>query len=354
MKAPGIVFALLIAVSLSAQDDPDLRVVPVSGLPPGSRAIAYSILAAEPMELLVAEVEAGDGVIAFYLFDYVEDTLVARLLGPRSIPGDLSALPSHRPVTGTLNEPGVRYWTVSGSTGGRHAVNAPSLDQLLFEPTPEGPWQLSPHDTSPLAIRKYTLGSAGAVVDECLLEPNIIAARDRMSTIGAWRVVPYGEPHLLLGMLFVSGQDGRVGGLRLYNEDGEIVASTVPRIGLDANVLPDLLLADLSGDGEQEIVFFSTDELAAEPVAVYRYVRRDGGRRVLAFNLCSQRMSGPDVRELQIELRRMGYDLGPHGVDGWYGPDTRAAVIRFQRDVGIPVTGIVDRSVWTLLGLDEP
>ncbi|HET6238234.1 MAG TPA: peptidoglycan-binding domain-containing protein [Acetobacteraceae bacterium] len=48
-------------------------------------------------------------------------------------------------------------------------------------------------------------------------------------------------------------------------------------------------------------------------------------------------MSAPDRREVQAALRRLGYDPGP--VDGIFGPLTRAAIRRFQQDLGEKPTG---------------
>jgi hypothetical protein len=44
---------------------------------------------------------------------------------------------------------------------------------------------------------------------------------------------------------------------------------------------------------------------------------------------------GPAVRQMQDLLRRAGYDLGPKGADGFYGPKTAAAVNKFLRDNNI-------------------
>lgn len=53
------------------------------------------------------------------------------------------------------------------------------------------------------------------------------------------------------------------------------------------------------------------------------------------------------LRQAQARLRELGHD--PGGVDGAYGPRTRAAIEAFQGAKGIPVTGVPDDA--TLLAL---
>lgn len=53
-------------------------------------------------------------------------------------------------------------------------------------------------------------------------------------------------------------------------------------------------------------------------------------------------MTGDDVRELQEDLIRLGFDVGPCGTDGEFGDDTESALKRFQRSRRLPVTGIAD------------
>jgi len=43
------------------------------------------------------------------------------------------------------------------------------------------------------------------------------------------------------------------------------------------------------------------------------------------------------VYQIQVRLQRMGYNPGP--ADGQIGPNTRRAIMQFQRDLGLPVTG---------------
>lgn len=58
---------------------------------------------------------------------------------------------------------------------------------------------------------------------------------------------------------------------------------------------------------------------------------------------------GEKVRELQAKLISLGYSLPKYGVDGDFGKETKAAVEQFQRDWGIPVSGIVDEQTWEKL-----
>jgi hypothetical protein len=60
-------------------------------------------------------------------------------------------------------------------------------------------------------------------------------------------------------------------------------------------------------------------------------------------------MSQNNVIQIQQKLQEKGYD--PKGIDGKYGPNTRAAVIRFQTDNGLQVDGIVGPQTRAALGL---
>lgn len=53
-------------------------------------------------------------------------------------------------------------------------------------------------------------------------------------------------------------------------------------------------------------------------------------------------MVGQKVELLQTILTRLGYDIGPDGIDGEYGEDTKYAVMTFQNDHGLEVSGGVD------------
>ena len=50
------------------------------------------------------------------------------------------------------------------------------------------------------------------------------------------------------------------------------------------------------------------------------------------------------ISYLQKLTERSGHDIGPHGPDGLMGSDTSEAIERFQRALGLPVTGQFDRA----------
>ena len=52
---------------------------------------------------------------------------------------------------------------------------------------------------------------------------------------------------------------------------------------------------------------------------------------------------GERVKEVQLLLKGLGYDIGSRtGADGIFGKATQAAVEQYQRDRGLPVTGVWD------------
>src|SRR5438094_3891699 len=67
--------------------------------------------------------------------------------------------------------------------------------------------------------------------------------------------------------------------------------------------------------------------------------------------ILKQSSSGPDVTELQQKLKDLGFD--PNGVDGNFGPGTKAAVIAFQQSKGLAADGMVGPATLAALGLGD-
>ncbi|MFB2978534.1 peptidoglycan-binding protein [Microseira sp. BLCC-F43] len=74
--------------------------------------------------------------------------------------------------------------------------------------------------------------------------------------------------------------------------------------------------------------------------------KRRLGSRVL--RLTRPILEGEDVRELQIALNKVGFNLE---VDGYFGPTTDEAVRKFQTDKGLVVDGIVGQATLEALNM---
>lgn len=62
---------------------------------------------------------------------------------------------------------------------------------------------------------------------------------------------------------------------------------------------------------------------------------------------------GPQITEIQSKLQSHGYEISK--IDGSFGPQTRAAVIAFQKDIGLEADGKVGKETFKkLLGKDMP
>ncbi|MDH6060190.1 peptidoglycan-binding protein [Chrysosporum bergii ANA360D] len=60
-------------------------------------------------------------------------------------------------------------------------------------------------------------------------------------------------------------------------------------------------------------------------------------------------INGVIVEHVQQRLLDLGYSVGQHGADGFYGSDTEAGVKLFQKEKGLKVDGWVGRDTWKVL-----
>jgi len=75
--------------------------------------------------------------------------------------------------------------------------------------------------------------------------------------------------------------------------------------------------------------------------------------KVLSERIYGRGAKGNPVAVIQQTLIDKGYDLPNHKVDGKYGPETAAAVKKFQEDEEIKVDGIVGPQTLAAMGLEQ-
>lgn len=355
MKLRIAIFLALVSTLAPAQDGATLKVVPVTGLPGGLVIASFDVLETEAINRLVVETRDRNGLVSFYTFDYVDGTLHGRVGGLSALPirfqDPTRAVPSSRTIAGV---PGANhYWAIGG-------INSPVVhDQFLSAvPLPERRFvdvSSADHPELPpagagLAIEYIVTDVNQAALSRCVLEPNLIRTGERVTAVSAGWIQAHGRTFLLVGLAADAESDPWPLFYRLYSQSMELLFQSEPVLLIDPNRYPQPVSVDLTGDGEPEIITFSNAP-GGPPVVVLQPGPGDpAGNRMLALNDCDTRMNGNDVAALQRELEHRGFPVGSFGTDGWYGPDTRAAVVAFQRSAGLLVTGVVDNATWRLLG----
>jgi N-acetylmuramoyl-L-alanine amidase len=136
------------------------------------------------------------------------------------------------------------------------------------------------------------------------------------------------------------------------------MAGTLPlRTGADGEAVADLqrrlTAAGHPTEGDPPAEFGTATEAAVRDFQVQRGLRSDGicgeetwaslvdAGHQLGDRLLYERvpvLRGDDIAELQRLLGELGFDAGR--VDGFFGPATTAALLEFQRNVGLPTDGV--------------
>jgi len=346
MRLLAFVLIGLASLPLRAQFPIRLERIPIE-IPTTTASIeGLAVVETESGSMLVAEMLVED-VRAFYMFVWTGDALVSQVIGPRTIPARFEPPPTHQPESRAFSGEAGRYWGVAGieyqrNKNERYWVSAPRLSELVYAEVTQGEYPLTPPLESALALNLFVQRPSGKVERACTLEPNLLAVEDRLTTLGASWIRPIDERYLVVPV-GTTGTSG-VGSVAiwLFDEAYRLQAVTGFDATYDVNRLPEHFQVDLTGDGVDELVIASTAAPGEEPIVVYRIERFTGQSRILHFSSCGPRMQGDDVAALQRALEKAGYSVGPYGIDGWYGPDTRAAVIRYQRAQGLQPTGVFD------------
>lgn len=131
---------------------------------------------------------------------------------------------------------------------------------------------------------------------------------------------------------------------------------------LGAEKVANAIVKGLVGETVNVPVTAQVDIPKATPVIRDNWVKRlqgiigasqDGISGPITLSKCPlirKDSTGEVVKLLQERLKTLGYDC--YGVDGYFGNNTKQAVIRFQNNSGLSADGIVGQKTWRkLLGL---
>ena len=85
--------------------------------------------------------------------------------------------------------------------------------------------------------------------------------------------------------------------------------------------------------------------------AVYRLLQKEGAEEKDLLGEVVPFRSNPKVLEVQKLLKLWGYSSGK--IDGKFGPNTRAAIKKFQMDRNLKVSRFLDKATWAELNQFE-
>lgn len=78
----------------------------------------------------------------------------------------------------------------------------------------------------------------------------------------------------------------------------------------------------------------------------------EGDLKRIVSKVILEQSNRENIIAIQKELIKRGYDVGATGADGIFGPRTKSAVIKFQKDNGIKQTGFVGNVTSKALGVN--
>ena len=84
-----------------------------------------------------------------------------------------------------------------------------------------------------------------------------------------------------------------------------------------------------------------------EPIKEIKKKKPKPKSKIKRPSIQSEEMSPKDIGKAQAILHKFGYDPGP--IDGILGKKTRKAITEYQNDIGVPITGKLDRNLLYLL-----
>jgi len=160
----------------------------------------------------------------------------------------------------------------------------------------------------------------------------------RTTSSKGWAYCPYIVNDFRAAGLF--GSDPRVGAMGLMDWERNGVSD---HVGFVESVVGGGSVVMLEGNTGNNVL-----ERRRRSLSVFQgfaYVPYDGvvvaGNPSVPGGMLGRGSRGDGVRRVQEALLAAGYDLGPSGADGDFGPATEGAVRAFQRDRSLEVDGVV-------------
>ena len=179
-----------------------------------------------------------------------------------------------------------------------------------------------------------------------LIDKNSHSIEELISPLGLYKINNSGETLYLIPFAYESGVSAGDYFIRIYNEDLHLKFQSAEIAGYFPDGIIDPIIVDLNNDNKDEIILFSSTMSPYNNFSVYSLENSYISKKLIELDPHGKRMHGEDIITLQTELQRKGYDIGPDGIDGWYGHDTYNAVIHYQKDNNIIPTGVVDELTW--------
>ena len=168
-------------------------------------------------------------------------------------------------------------------------------------------------------------------------------------------IVPLKYKDMIMFLVLFGYQSGISGGeyfFRLYDNNWDLLFQSRSEFEFYDNVIvPEII--DLNNNGIDEVILFSNDVGGGAAMRILQITKSKDVPRTIYLRLGGDRFYGDDIKFIQWRLLAEGIDIGPDGVDGYYGPDTRIAIIEFQKRNRLLKSGVVDKATWKALRKEE-
>ena len=173
--------------------------------------------------------------------------------------------------------------------------------------------------------------------------------------ISPYGIVPLQYKDTIMFLILIAYETGVSGWnyyFRLYDNNWNLLFQSTSDFDFYRNIIaPEII--DIDGDGIDEVMLFIHDVGGTPAMRIFQIIKSKDAPRTIYLRPGGDRFYGEDVKFIQRRLLAEGIDIGPDGVDGYYGPDTRNGIIEFQKRKELLVTGVVDKATWEALNKEK-